>query len=74
MKPKPDPDLSLARQQRTAGLTIAAAMLIWLGAQAAGQQGILPVRWLFLFDFATLAAMVWAMVVTYRVWRARRDR
>jgi len=27
----------------------------------------------FLFDLAALAAFVWALVVTTRIWRARRS-
>lgn len=72
MTDKRESELTLARQQRAAGLTIAIAMLVWLGAQAAGQIGVLPLRWLFLFDLATLAAMTWALIVTFRIWRRRR--
>ncbi|WP_102108181.1 DUF5337 family protein [Oceaniglobus roseus] len=67
-------DRSLARQQRLAGFVIAGTMLGWLLIQGAGAQGMIPVRFTFLADFAALAAMVWALVVTFRVWRKRRDR
>jgi len=73
MSRQTESDLSLARQQRAAGFAIAGAMLGWMGLQYLGAQGHITARVLFLFDFATLAVMVWALVVTYRVWRQRRD-
>jgi len=69
-----DADLPLARPQRAAGFAIAGAMLGWMALQFAGAQGYISARVLFLFDFAALAVMVWALVVTYRVWRQRRDK
>lgn len=63
----------LARQGRQAALVIAAAMLVWLGAQWVGPELGLQARYAFLFDLAALAAFVWAMFVTYRIWRKRRD-
>ena len=39
----------------------------WAGSWA-GQA-----RYVFLFDLAALAAFVWALVVTYQIWRQRRD-
>ena len=35
-------------------------------------MGLSP-RYAFLFDFAAIAALIWALVVTYQIWRARRD-
>ena len=29
-------------------------------------------RFVFLFDLAAIAAFVWALVVTYQIWRGRR--
>ncbi len=65
--------LALARQGRLAALVIAAAMLMWLGAQWLGGRLGLPARYVFLFDLAALAAFVWALFVTYRIWRKRRE-
>jgi hypothetical protein len=31
------------------------------------------VRFVFLFDLAAIAALIWALVVTMQIWRARRD-
>jgi len=63
----------MARQGRIAALVIAGTMLLWLGAQWLGGWLGLPDRYAFLFDFAALAGLFWALVVTYQIWRARRD-
>ncbi|WP_108484620.1 DUF5337 domain-containing protein [Oceaniglobus ichthyenteri] len=72
MTDRSDLELSLARQQRAAGFAIAGAVVVWMGLQFLGAQGYITTRVLFLFDFAALAVMVWALVVTYRVWRRKR--
>lgn len=54
------------------GLVIAATMLLWIGANALGPAMGLPGRYALLFDFAALAALFWAMVVIYQMWRARQ--
>lgn len=72
---RPEEERALAAKGRTAGLVIAVAILLWLGAQWLGPRMGLPYRYAFLFDFAALAALFWALVVTYQIWRARqRDR
>lgn len=63
----------LSRKGRIAGLVIAATMLIWMAAQWLGSQLGWPVRFVFLFDLAAIAALIWALVVTFQIWRARRD-
>jgi hypothetical protein len=65
-------DTPEARQGRRIALVIAGAMLAWLLAQQLGQLYGWPARYVFLFDFAAMAAMVWALAVTFRMWRARR--
>jgi len=69
---RPDEERALAAKGRTAGLVIAGAMLLWIGAQWLGPRLGLPGRYVFLFDFAALAALFWALVVTYQIWRARQ--
>lgn len=59
-------------QGRTAAIVVAATAVLWLGAQFAGGQLGLPVKYVFLFDFAALAAFFWALVVGVRLWRARQ--
>lgn len=61
-----------ARKARIAATVMAATMLLWMGAQFLGGQLGLPVRFVFLFDLAAIAALVWALIVTYQVWQARR--
>jgi hypothetical protein len=73
--PQPtDPDHRNVRQIRLAAIVMAATMVIWMGAQLLGGQLGLPVRFVFLFDLAAIAALVWALFVTYQVHKARRDR
>jgi uncharacterized membrane protein len=72
MSNRPD-EMQLARKGRTVGVVIAVTMLVWMGAQWVGSQMDWPVRFVFLFDLAAIAALVWALVVTMQIWRARRD-
>ena len=66
-------DRHLAWQARLVAIVIAATMVLWMGAQLLGGAFGWPPRFAFLFDLAALAAFVWALVVTYRIWRARRS-
>tara|TARA_R110002094_G_scaffold44158_7_gene56084 strand:- start:592 stop:813 length:222 start_codon:yes stop_codon:yes gene_type:complete len=65
-------DKALARKGRMVGLVIAGTMLIWIAANFMGPVLGLPGRYVFLFDFAALAALFWAMVLIYQMWQARR--
>ena len=60
------------RQIRTAAIVMAVTMILWMGASFLGGQLDLPIRLAFLFDLAAIAALVWALTVTYWVWKARR--
>ena len=62
-----------AKNGRTASLVIAGAMLIWLGMQWAAVQLDISSRYMLLLDLAVMAAMVWSLIVTFQIWRARRD-
>jgi len=62
-----------AKKGRTASLVIAGAMLIWLGMQWAAVQLDISSRYMLLLDLGVMAAMVWSLVVTFQIWRARRD-
>ena len=64
---------ALARKGQTVGLVIAVTMVLWLAAQLVGPMIGLPGRFALLFDFAALAALFWAMVVTYQMWQARKQ-
>lgn len=73
-KPISPDDQRLVRQIRRAAIVIAVTMVVWMGAQYAGGQLGWPVRYVFLFDLAAFGALVWALVVTYWVWKERRAR
>ena len=66
-------DLADARQARFAALVMAGAMLAWLGLQWLGSRLGWPAPLAFLIDFAALAAFIFALVLTYRIWRRGKD-
>ncbi len=61
------------RKARTASIVICCTAVLWLVLQLFAQQLNLAGRYAFLFDFAALAALFWAMVVLYQVRRARTE-
>ncbi len=68
-----DKDAALARQGRIVAMVIAGSMTLWLVAQWLGPKLGLAGRYALLVDLAVLAALFWALVVTYQIWRKRRD-
>ncbi len=50
---------------------IASVVLLMLGSWLGGLLG-LPPRFAFLIDFMALAGFAFAMIVLFRVWRARQ--
>ena len=60
-------------QMRLVGLVIAMAMLAWLAANWAGRRYGWPSEYAFLADFAAIGALVWSLMVTWRIWRRRAD-
>lgn len=66
-------DILLARKARMVGIVIAATMILWLGVNFVGASLGLDGSYALLFDFAALAAFVWALVNIYQIWRARQD-
>lgn len=70
---RPDPaEVKRSAQARLVAIVMAVTMLGWMGAQWLGGQMGWETRFVFLFDFAALAAFLWALVVTYQIWRGRR--
>ncbi len=63
---------ALARKGRMVALVIAGAMVAWIVLQWVGKQAGLPGRYALLFDFAAIAALIWALVNIYQIWRARQ--
>ncbi|MBT8459953.1 MAG: DUF5337 domain-containing protein [Boseongicola sp.] len=68
-----DLEKSLSRQTRQVSVVIAATMLLWMLAQFLGSWLGLPSHYVFLFDLFALAGFFWALVVTFQIWRKRRD-
>jgi len=66
-------DQIIARKGRHAGIVIAASMVLWIGANWAGPALGLPGRFALLFDLAALAALIYAMVNIYQIWRSRQN-
>ena len=64
--------MALARQARLAAIVIAVTGLAWLGAVNLGGYFGLPIKFAVLFDLAALAAFFFALVILFRVWRARQ--
>ena len=69
MAPDHDP---MRRQARIASIVILVAFLGWMGASWIGGHLGLEPRYAFLLDLAALAALFWALVVMFQVWRARQ--
>ena len=65
-------DEQLARKGRIVALVIAGSIVLWLAAQLIGKAVGLPGRYALLFDFAAIAALVWALVNIFQIWRARQ--
>ena len=66
-------DKALARQGRLVALVIAGTMILWFAAQWIGRALGLEARYVLLFDLAALAGFLWALIVTFQIWRKRRD-
>lgn len=62
-------DRGLAREARIAAVVIAVTGLLWIGSQWLLEPGD---RYVYLFDFAALAAFFWALVVTWRIWQRQK--
>jgi hypothetical protein len=66
-------DRTLARRARVVAVVIAMTMVVWLSAQWLGGALGLPGRYAFLFDFAAIASLIWALAVTMQIQRRRRE-
>lgn len=62
-----------AAQARLAALVIAGTMLLWMGLSWLGGKLNWNPRYAFLIDLAAIAAFVWALIVTWRLWQRRRS-
>lgn len=66
-------DRRRALQARTVGIVLAVTILVWMGVQWLGGQFGWETRFVFLADLAAIAAFLWALVVTYQIWRSRQS-
>lgn len=71
--PGPMPGRDDSGQMRLVALVIAGAMLAWLAANWAGRRYGWPAEYAFLADLAAIGALVWSLMVTWRIWRRRAD-
>ena len=65
--------IARARRGRTIGVVMAGTMVLWVLANLAGRALGLPDGYALLIDAAALAAFIWALVATFRIWQKRRD-
>ena len=61
------------RTARVVSIVIAGTMILWMAAQWLGGWLGLPDRYVFLFDLLALAGFLWALIVTWQIWRKSRD-
>ncbi len=71
--PNRNDDRDQARQARLVAFVVAGTAVLWMGAQWLGGKMGWEARFVFLFDLAAIAAFIWAMFVTYQIWRKRQD-
>ncbi len=73
-RPDKAPSADLAGQGRLVAMVIAAAAVLWMaGTWLVEQQGWDP-SYLLLLDLAAIAAFVWALIVTWGIWRRQNAR
>jgi spore maturation protein SpmA len=68
----PDRKAEVSGKAKRVALVIAGTMLLWLGGQRIGAEMGVPLKYSFLIDLAAMAGFIWAMVVTYQIWRDSR--
>ncbi len=68
-----DAEQNQRKQTRLASYVMIASVLLLMGGSWLGGQLGLPTRFAFLVDFMALAGFAFAMIVLFRVWRARQS-
>ncbi|WP_172299904.1 DUF5337 domain-containing protein [Pseudoruegeria sp. HB172150] len=69
----PEMSKAHARQARLVAIVVVTTLVVWLVAQWAGARFGIEERYMFLIDFAAMAAFLWSFIVTYQIWRKRRN-
>ncbi len=73
MNQRSDQDRRHGRQVRQVAVVLVVTMVLWMFLSwAGGFYGWEP-RFAFLIDFLALAAFAWALIVSFRLWRERRN-
>lgn len=65
-------DRAISRQARFVSIVIAGTMILWMAAQWIGGKLELADHYVFLVDLFALAGFLWALIVTFQIWRKRR--
>ena len=73
MTERAEADKSIGRQARIVSIVIALTMILWMAAQWLGGKLGLPGEYVFLFDLFALAGFLWALIVTWQIWRKSRE-
>lgn len=73
MNERAERDKATGRTGRMVSLVIAGTMILWMAAQWIGREVGLPDHYVFLFDLFALAGFLWALIVTWQIWRKRRE-
>jgi hypothetical protein len=73
MTPPSDKDRAFAAQMKRVAFVLLATIFLWVVVQDYGGQQGWPPRYALLADLAALAAFVWALVTTWRLWKQRND-
>ncbi len=69
MKQPSPKDTALANQARLVALVLCVTIVVWVALQMVGREYGWQAHYALLFDFVALAAFVWALIVTFRIWR-----
>lgn len=62
---------ALAKQARLSAVVMVVTIGLWLAMQWLGGQMGWDTRFVFLFDMAAIAAFVWTLNISWRLWRRR---
>lgn len=73
MTDRAEANKAIGRQARVVSIVIAMTTILWMAAQWLGGKLGLPDEYVFLFDLFALAGFLWALIVTWQIWRKSRE-